>query len=154
MARLLIRIRLSRHKTSTTGAASRGHGFLRGIRKRFFLNLFSQTKVGARNTIVVTYLTYLGISIALTIWVAQTLSKNGRIFLVDVFHGNEALADSVNHLLVDGFYLINMGYVSLALKLGYEIESAREGIEALSWKVGLVLVVLGGMQFFNLYVFC
>jgi len=105
------------------------------------------------NTIVITYLTYLAISIALTVWVAQTLHKNGRIFLVDVFHGNEALADSVNHLLVVGFYLINMGYVSLALKLEENLESAREGIEALSWKVGLVLVVLGGMHFFNLYVF-
>ena len=105
------------------------------------------------DTIVITYLMYLVISLALTVWVAQTLHKNGRIFLVDVFHGNEALADSVNHLLVVGFYLINLGYVSLALKLGYSLESAREGIEALSWKIGLVLVVLGGMHFFNLYIF-
>ncbi len=105
------------------------------------------------NTLAVTYLTYLAISIALTVWVAQTLHKNGRVFLVDVFHGNEALADSVNHLLVVGFYLINLGYVSLALKLGYSLDGAREGIEALSWKVGMVLVVLGGMHFFNLYVF-
>ena len=60
-----------------------------------------------------TYLIYLAVSIALTIWVARTLHKNGRVFLVDVFHGNEALADSVNHLLVVGFYLINFGYVTL-----------------------------------------
>jgi hypothetical protein len=105
------------------------------------------------NTIVVTYLAYICLSVALTIWVAQTLHKNGRIFLVDVFHGNEALADSVNHLLVVGFYLINFGYVTLALKIGYEVESAREGIEALSWKIGLVLIVLGVMHFFNLLVF-
>ena len=91
-----------------------------------------------------TYLIYLSISIALTIWVAHTLHKNGRIFLVDVFHGNEPLADSVNHLLVVGFYLINLGFVSLTLKLGYEIPSAKEGIEALSVKVGTVLLVLGG----------
>src|ERR687884_967152 len=105
------------------------------------------------NTIVVTYLSYLGISVALTVWVAQTLHKNGRIFLVDVFHGNEALADSVNHLLVVGFYLINLGYVTLALRIGYDVENARAGIEALSWKVGLVLIVLGAMHFFNLFVF-
>ena len=105
------------------------------------------------NTIVVTYLSYVCLSVALTVWVAQTLHKNGRVFLVDVFQGNEALADSVNHLLVVGFYLINLGYVSLALKLGYNLESMTEGIEALSWKVGMVLVVLGGMHFFNLYVF-
>jgi hypothetical protein len=100
-----------------------------------------------------TYLIYLAVSIALTIWVAHTLHKNGRVFLVDVFHGNEALADSVNHLLVVGFYLINFGYVSLALKLGYNVLSAQESIEALSVKVGMVLIVLGGMHFFNLFIF-
>ncbi len=104
-------------------------------------------------TIVVTYLVYILISVALTIWVAHTLHKNGRIFLVDVFHGNEPLADSVNHLLVVGFYLINLGYVSLALKLGYVPLDAQEGIEALSSKIGMVLVVLGGMHFFNLFLF-
>jgi hypothetical protein len=102
---------------------------------------------------ITTYLVYLAISIALTIWVARTLHKNGRVFLVDVFHGNEQLADSVNHLLVVGFYLINFGYVSMALKLGYEIANAKEGIEALSVKVGMVLIVLGCMHFFNLFVF-
>jgi hypothetical protein len=100
-----------------------------------------------------TYLIYLALSIALTVWVARTLHKNGRVFLVDVFHGNEALADSVNHLLVVGFYLINFGYVSLALKLGYIVESAEQSIEALSVKVGMVLLVLGGMHFFNLFIF-
>ena len=100
-----------------------------------------------------TYLIYLAVSIALTIWVARTLHKNGRVFLVDVFHGNEALADSVNHLLVVGFYLINFGYVSLALKLGYVINNTQEGIEALSVKIGMVLIVLGGMHFFNLFIF-
>jgi hypothetical protein len=102
---------------------------------------------------LVTYLVYLAISIGLTIWVAQTLFKNGRIFLVDIFQGNETLADSVNHLLVVGFYLINLGYVSLALRIGGEVENARGGLEALSAKVGLVLLVLGGMHFFNLFIF-
>ena len=105
------------------------------------------------DVVVWTYTAYIILSIFLTVWVAQTLHKNGRVFLVDVFHGNETLADSVNHLLVVGFYLINFGYVSLALKLGYEVTDARQGIEALSWKIGLVLLVLGGMHFFNLLVF-
>ena len=100
-----------------------------------------------------TYLIYLAISIALTIWVARTLHKNGRVFLVDVFHGNEPLADSVNHLLVVGFYLINFGYVSLALKLAESVQTTQASIEALSVKVGMVLLVLGGMHFFNLFVF-
>jgi hypothetical protein len=103
--------------------------------------------------LVVTYVLYLVISIVLTVWVARTLFRNGRVFLVDVFRGNASLADSVNHLLVVGFYLINLGYVTLALKLGYEVSSTRGSIEALSTKVGWVLLVLGAMHFFNLYVF-
>jgi hypothetical protein len=105
------------------------------------------------DVIVWTYIAYILISIFLTVWVAQTLHKNGRVFLVEVFHANEALADSVNHLLVVGFYLINLGYVSLALKMSGDVLNAREGIEALSWKIGLVLLVLGVMHFFNLFVF-
>src|SRR5437868_12771860 len=103
--------------------------------------------------IVWTYLAYLVISILLTVWVAHTLHKNGRIFLVDSFLGNEELADSVNHLLVVGFYLINIGYVALALKYGAAAANAQEALEQLSTKVGLVLLVLGAMHFFNLALF-
>ena len=100
-----------------------------------------------------TYLLYLAISIVLTVWVARTLFRSGRVFLVDVFHGNEKLADSVNHLLVVGFYLINLGYISFMLRLGYDIKDVRYSIEALSLKLGAVLLVLGCMHFLNLLVF-
>ena len=105
------------------------------------------------STIVTTYLIYLGISIVLTIWVARTLFKNGLIFLVDVFGGNEALASSVNHLLVVGFYLINLGFVALELRIYGPVPDARTSIEVLASNLGTVLLVLGGMHFFNLYVF-
>ena len=105
------------------------------------------------NYIVCTYALYLAISIALTVWVARTLHKNGRLFLVDAFHGNEALADSINHLLLVGFYLMNIGYVTLALKYGDKAASLQELLEVLSTKIGAVLLILGAMHFFNLYVF-
>jgi hypothetical protein len=104
-------------------------------------------------TIVVTYLVYLLISVALTIWVARTLHKRGAIFLVDSFHGDSELAASVNHLLVVGFYLINIGFVTLALKTTAQIATSRAAIELLSDKLGVVLLTLGGMHFFNLFVF-
>ncbi|HUP49111.1 MAG TPA: hypothetical protein VNA04_10020 [Thermoanaerobaculia bacterium] len=103
--------------------------------------------------VVFSYLAYLTISIAVTVWVARTLHQNGRIFLVDSFHGNAALADSVNHLLVVGFYLINIGYVSLALRFGKTPLTAAEAIEYLSTKIGVVLLVLGFMHFMNIKIF-
>lgn len=105
------------------------------------------------NETVISYTLYLILAVTMTVWVARTLHKNGRIFLVDCFHGNTDLADSVNHLLLVGFYLVNIGFVSLYLKTAEDILGARGVFEALSGKMGVVLLVLGGMHFFNLYVF-
>ena len=102
---------------------------------------------------VITYITYLILSITITAWVAQTLFRNGRIFLVDCFRGNQDLADSVNHLLLVGFYLVNVGFVTLFLKLGAEVVGMRDLLEALSAKLGVVLLVLGMMHFMNIYIF-
>lgn len=96
---------------------------------------------------------YLATSLGFTIWVARTLFRNGRIFLVDTFSGNEAIADAVNHLLVVGFYLLNIGFINLTLHYGDKPRTLAEGVEFVSTKLGLILMVLGVLHFFNLYVF-
>lgn len=102
---------------------------------------------------LITHLGYLTISIALTIWVAHTLSSNGLAFLRDSFAGNEELARSVNHLLVVGFYLFNLGYVLLTLRRGGNPADLIQAIEILATRVGWVLLVLGVMHIGNMYVF-
>ncbi|CCH29801.1 hypothetical protein ABZ816_14335 [Actinosynnema sp. NPDC047251] len=104
------------------------------------------------NGLVLTYVLYLVLSIALTIWVGRTLSRNGKIFLVDVFHGNEELARTVNHLLVVGFYLVNFGFVATYLRSSDYIAEAQDVFETLSAKVGTVLVVLGVLHLGNVFV--
>ncbi|MFN3946282.1 MAG: hypothetical protein ACK4K7_15265 [Allosphingosinicella sp.] len=96
------------------------------------------------------YALYLAITAGITIWVARTLSKNGIVFLVQCFGHNEELARSTNHLLVVGFYLINIGFITLTLSLGAEPTSLPEAIRFLSGKVGLAVLVLGAMHFFNM----
>ncbi len=105
------------------------------------------------NTTTVCYVIYLAISVALTMWVARTLHRNGRMFLVQAFRGNEEMADSVNHLLVVGFYLLNVGFITFALGLGDKPMNAQEAFEFVSTKVGVVLFVLGAMHFFNMFNF-
>jgi len=99
------------------------------------------------------YLVYLAISIGMTVWVARTLSHNGRHFLITSFHGNEKLADSINHLLVVGFYLINLGFITLAVRHANEPTDLVALFEFLCSKVGLAMVVLAAAHFFNLYLF-
>ena len=97
------------------------------------------------------YALYLLISIAMTIWVARTLSTNGEVFLIQCFGHNAELAKSANHLLVVGFYLVNIGFITLTLSTGSEPQTWPEMIRFLSGKVGLAVIVLGGMHFFNMH---
>ena len=99
------------------------------------------------------YITYTVISLAMTAWVARTLHKNGRVFLLEAFNNREDMADSVNHLLVVGFYLVNLGFILLFLRFGTKPETLIDGIEYAATKLGVVMLVLGAMHFFNIYNF-
>ena len=100
---------------------------------------------------VATYLFYLAVSIALTVWVGRNLHRNGLPFLLHAFDNNALLTESINNLLLAGFYLINFGFVTLALRTRTPMLDLRGAIELLSVKIGQVLLVLGGMHFFNMH---
>lgn len=104
-------------------------------------------------TAVYIYIVYTVLSIMMTAWVAHTLYKNGRVFLLEAFKGKEEMADSVNRLLVVGFYLVNLGFILLYLRYGTKPTDIENGVEYAATKLGVVLLVLGAMHFFNMYNF-
>lgn len=104
-------------------------------------------------SVTLTYTIYLLLSVGLTIWVATMLFRNGRLFLIEAFNGDKEIADAVNHLLLVGFYLLNFGFVALFLRFGTKPTTMIESFEYISTKIGIVLVVLGGMHFFNMWNF-
>ncbi len=101
----------------------------------------------------ITYLLYLLISVGITVFVGSALSRSGRTFLLDVFGGNESLAEAVNRLLVVGFYLLNLGFMTLTLRATGEISGARQAVQLLSVKIGEMLLVIGALHFANLALF-
>jgi hypothetical protein len=105
------------------------------------------------NHLTTVYLAYAGASLTLTIWLARTLSKNGEVFLEEVFADNPRLARSVNHLLVVGFYLLNLGYAMMTLKANDSVSTATAAIETLAAKLGSLLLTLGALHMGNLYLF-
>ena len=102
--------------------------------------------------LVPVYVAYAVIAVALTVWLARTLFKNGSVFLDDVFADNKPLAQAVNRLLVVGFYLLNLGYACLLLKAEGSA-NAVEAIETLATKLGFLLLSLGVIHFGNLFLF-
>ena len=101
---------------------------------------------------LIDYVLYLVASVLLTVWVGNTLFKNGRPFLVSVFQ-EAGLADSVNRLLVVGFYLVNLGAAALLINAGGAPATIGDMIQETITRIGVVLLVLGAMHFFNMLVF-
>ena len=103
-------------------------------------------------SMIATHISYLVISVAVTIWVARTLRKHGMIYLSDKMEEKPEVAESFSNLLIVGFYLINLGFESLALKYGGPAHDTVSAIELLSTKIGFVLLCLGAMHFITVMV--
>ncbi|MBN4072221.1 hypothetical protein JYT14_00675 [Flavobacteriales bacterium AH-315-E23] len=107
--------------------------------------------------IVKGYTVYLPIVIGLTYYVAHTLFKNGKVFMMDIFKGRQEIALATNTLFKVGFYLLNLGFALMILKIvdsEYNpLDTYQELIEVLSTKIGGFSIYLGIMLFLNLLLF-
>jgi predicted PurR-regulated permease PerM len=99
------------------------------------------------------YLIYLPVVIFLTWYVAHTLFKNSKTFMLDIFHGRSDIALSTNKLFETGFYLLNLGFALWIMEISADISESRTLLEILSAKIGGFSIYLGLMLFFNLYLF-
>jgi len=116
------------------------------------------------NYTVLCYCIYLPAAIMLTVWVAKTLLNNAKVFYLDMFHGQGEQAAAVNKLIQVGFYLVNLGFTFLRLRISTDMrydegaghsvqnymDSAQEMIEVLSIKLGGSVIILGVTLFINL----
>lgn len=101
----------------------------------------------------VAYLIYLPVALGLTFYVARTLFRNARVFMLDIFNGRTEIAESTNRLFETGFYLLNAGFALWILRIHETLESNQELVEALASKVGGFAIYLGIMLFVNMYLF-
>ncbi len=102
--------------------------------------------------LVPVYAFYAVTSVGLVVWLARTLFRNGAVFLEDVFEDNPRMAQSVNRLLVIGFYMANLGYAGMLLKAN-AAPDAVTAVEVLVRKLGILLLSLAALHFVNMYVF-
>ena len=105
------------------------------------------------NFTLLAYCIYLPIVLILTWYVAHTLFRNGKAFMLEIFHNKEDIASATNTLFKTGFYLLNLGYGLFILEIYTKVNDSTSMIEALSPKIGGFSIYLGIMLFINLYFF-
>jgi hypothetical protein len=114
---------------------------------------------------IIAYCIYLPTTIALCIWIAKSLHRNTKAFLIERFHHNESLASSTNNLIQTGFYLIALGFSFMKMRVSkghYDqnigrymdesLISTQQTIEELSVKIGSFTLILGLLLFSNFFI--
>ncbi|MCX2432391.1 MULTISPECIES: hypothetical protein [unclassified Pedobacter] len=103
--------------------------------------------------ILIGYAIYLPVVLFLTLYVSRTLFKNSKIYMLDIFKGRQEIANATNKLFETGFYLLNIGFALLIMKITASLNSYQHLVEALGTKIGGFSIYLGLMLFINLYLF-
>ncbi len=101
----------------------------------------------------ISYLIYLPITFYITVIVGWVLYKKGIVFLNDAFNSNLELASILNRFLLLGYYLLNLGYAAVSIHIFSEINSITQLIEELSKRIGMLIIGLALMHYFNMYTF-
>ncbi len=97
----------------------------------------------------IAYLIYLPVVIVLTWYVAHTLFKNSKVFMLDIFNGKAEIAVATNKLFETGFYLLNLGFAFWVMEITNDILATRSMLEILSAKIGGYCIYLGISLFFK-----
>jgi hypothetical protein len=100
---------------------------------------------------VTVYVLYLLISVVLTIVTATILARSGRIFLTRMLGGDEALGQAISRLLAVGFYLLNLGFVILAMRDTGSVHSTQQALQVLATKLGEAVLVIGVLHLINVF---
>lgn len=113
---------------------------------------------------IIAYSVYIPVTLGLSIWVAKTLHKNTKAFLLETFKGKEAVASATNNLMQTGFYLIAFGFSFMRMRIQtnarwqdermlYDpLVSAQQTMEELAIKLGGFTLVLGLLLFVNFFI--
>ncbi len=99
---------------------------------------------------ILSYLIYGCITIYIIWHVGSVFHKNGRVFILQLFQGNEAMTDTTNNILLLAYYLFNIGYAVLQFSYWETVTGVNSLVSSISVKAGTLILILAVMHYCNL----
>jgi hypothetical protein len=94
---------------------------------------------------------FLFIALPVIYYVGQRLFSRGRVCLNGLFN-NEEMSESINRLLLIGYYLLTFGVFFMDLSVYGNVDTVATLLEKLSVKLGSLFFTLGVVHLFNMFV--
>ena len=98
------------------------------------------------------YLIYLFITYLITVHAGLIFYRNGRVYILRLLHNDEKFTDSINRILLTGYYLLNLGYAALMIRFWKTVHTWTEMTGSIATMTGRILLTLAVMHFFNMTV--
>ncbi|MFB6454261.1 hypothetical protein ACE38W_03235 [Chitinophaga sp. Hz27] len=99
---------------------------------------------------ILAYIIYFFITALITILAGWLFYHNGRHFILYFFKGDVGLTDSVNKLLLIGYYLLNLGYAIIMIGFWEQLNSWQQLIETVASMCGRIMITLGIIHWVNM----
>ncbi|MDB5251707.1 MAG: hypothetical protein JWP27_876 [Flaviaesturariibacter sp.] len=93
---------------------------------------------------------YLFLTYLVTVNVGFRFYRNGRVYLLFLLHGDAALTDSINRILLTGYYLLNLGYAAVRLRSWPTVTGWLSVLETVASRTGGILLTLATIHFINM----
>ncbi|HUR65109.1 MAG TPA: hypothetical protein VMZ03_02060 [Chitinophagaceae bacterium] len=101
---------------------------------------------------VLAYILYLAITYIITFRVGLLFYRNGKVYILHLFQGNEKLSNAVNRLLLVGYYLLNLGYAAVMISTWETVHNIEEVLVSVVSMTGWIMLTLATIHFLNMTV--
>ena len=100
---------------------------------------------------IFSYFIYGCITVYIIYWVGKLFHRNGRIFILRLFHQDESMTDTTNNILLIAYYLFNIGYAVVQFSFWDKVSDIKSMIASISMKTGVLVTILAITHYFNIY---
>lgn len=98
---------------------------------------------------IVSYIIYLPIMVYVTVRVGAICHHNGEIWTMELYH-DEEFVKALNRILLLGYYLVNIGYVTLVISFWETILSVQQMVLVIATRIGSILIALALLHYMNI----
>jgi hypothetical protein len=99
---------------------------------------------------ILSYGVYGCITVYIIYWVGKLFHRNGRIFILRLFHNNESMTDTTNNILLLAYYLFNAGYAIMQFSRWERVSAIDTMISSIATRTGVLVMILAITHYFNI----
>jgi len=99
---------------------------------------------------LVAYILFILVVAYVTIRVGWIFYKNGEVYLKRMLPDDHHLVQSINKMLLIGYYLLNLGYAAVSIVQWEPVVVLTDVFHAVATYSGQIILLLGLMHYFNM----